>query len=437
MLDATPPFSTSAPLSRFRRDDVTVAGDAATRYRAWDGLTGQFVTLIEFHPERIVDTAIDRSFSARFARESQVLAAINHPNVNRVVAWGSESDRPFLVVAAPPGRTLAEAIRDQGAFTPTEATSIVRQILAGLGAIHEANLLHLKLTPRTIHIGDDGVIRITDVGLTATQALNAAGDATSRLDSDRYQAPEFLDGLDVSEATDIYAAGAIFYEALTGQAPFPGNNPVLVRYAKMHAAPPVPGRLITWGIPPALDVVIGHALARDVIDRYLDSRAMLDALDEVAWQFEPPVTMTAPQVTPQASHSRDDLSAHPSWAPPVRYQPPLKSIDLVRPVPMKRARKTNSGWVVPLVIAGLAIAVLGVALVHNLTSEQPKEAVAGVSVLETTAPSSSPTARIINADRDDDANAGSTKAAKPDDERTTKATKTPKPTRTPTSDSDD
>src|SRR3954466_12057041 len=118
MLDANPPSSDAIPPSRFRRDDVIAVGGATTTFRAYDSLTGRLVTLIEFHPEQIVDPSIERSFSSRFARETQVLAAINHPNVTRVVAWGNEFGHPFLAIAAVPGRTLAETIRERGALPP-------------------------------------------------------------------------------------------------------------------------------------------------------------------------------------------------------------------------------------------------------------------------------------------------------------------------------
>jgi serine/threonine protein kinase len=437
--DAPTPFSAATPLSRFRRDDVIAAGDVATTYRAYDSLTGQPVTLIEFHPDQIVDPSIELSFSARFGRESKVLAAINHPNVIRVVAWGNEFGRPFLAIESVSGRTLAEVIRDRGALPPGNAATIIRQILAGLGAIHAAGLLHLKLTSRAVLLGDDGIVRITEVGLTAPNALSFASDAPSKLDTERYQAPELLSGLDVSEATDLYAVGAITYETLTGQAPFPGANPVLVRFAQMQAAAPIPSRLVTRGIPPALDQFVVRALAKQPVDRYVDSRAMLDALDDVAWQIEAtPITAPQPQPSSVPAYYDDGYSPR-QMPPPVKHQIPVRSVDLVRPPRVHRARSTNSGWVVPMVIAGLVIAVLIVGLVRNLTSEQPMEAVAGVSVLETTSPSptasttASPTARVVNAARDEDANP----TKKSGEGRKATATKTPKPTRTPKSDSDD
>src|SRR5262249_53118753 len=145
------------------REETVAAGAVASVSRARDLIGGRIVTLVEVQPGQ----AADAFFLARFEREASLLATIDHPNVARVVASGIEHGVPYVAIERVSGRYLADLIRERGRFVATEVVALARQILAGLGAIHAAGLLHLRLTPRTILVGDDGVARITDVGIAS------------------------------------------------------------------------------------------------------------------------------------------------------------------------------------------------------------------------------------------------------------------------------
>ncbi len=263
-----------SPPPRFLREELIAEGALATTYRARDLVTGRRVTLTQLTTEQAAD-----GFSlARFEREVRLLETIDHPNLVRLIASGTEHGVPFVATEYVAGRELAEVLGERGSLSVGEATTIARQVLAGIGAIHAAGLLHLRLTPRSILLGDDGLARITGVGIAGLGAGDDRSDRGAGVAVSRYLAPELIEGGDVCEATDLYAVGAMLFEALTGQPPFPGSNPVLVRFAQLQAPPPVPSQFATTVIQPSLDAVVVRALAKEPGKRFACAEEMAGAL---------------------------------------------------------------------------------------------------------------------------------------------------------------
>jgi serine/threonine-protein kinase len=430
VLDLTPSGPPISPPSRFAPEATLVAGALASTYRARDLVAGRAVTLTLIHPNQ----EADGFFLARFEREARLLAEIDHPNVARLVACGVENGSLFVAIEHVPGRTLADAIRERGPCGAAEATSMARQILTGLGAIHDAGLLHLRLTPRTIFLGDDGVVRITDVGIASLGADDDSSDRGGAIEGARYLAPELIEGGDVCEATDLYAVGAILFEALTAQPPFPGTNPVLVRFAQLQAPPPIPSQFVATGVPPVLDAVVARALAKNPAHRFSDAQTMANALSmegantDIDHVFGQP-TVSAPLLaTPQ-------LAERP--VPAIR---PTEAAGIGRPERSRRRRQDSTGWLWPLAIACAVIALLIGALAASLSGDSPPtQAVAGVSTYEESNPpppttptpaAFTPTPRVLRASNQS-AEPAPTRASRK--ARTSSAAKTPRPTRTPAS----
>jgi serine/threonine-protein kinase len=429
VLDLTPPIPPMPPPSRFVREETIAAGAVASISRARDLVGGRMVTLVEVLPE----PAADGFFLARFAREARLLAAIDHPNVVRVVASGIEQGVPFVATELVPGQTLAELVRTRGSFTAGEVVGWARQILAGLGAIHSAGLLHLRLTPRTILVGDDGVVRITDVGVASLGDAEERTERREGVEVARYLAPELIEGGDVSEATDLYAVGTILFEALTGRPPFPGDNPVLVRFAQVQALPPVPSQVVTSGVPPELDAAVLRALAKDPTRRYADAQAMAAALPpaQTANGVDRLISQTAAvrEIAPRRTVAA--LPPAGAWpGDPVRTDRVDRS---------GRRRQASGGWVWPIALACVAIGLLIGALAVSLSGDAPAdEAAVGVSVATrdasqptVTTPArqaQSPTARVVRS-------AGEAGAAAPTGNAfraPASASKTPRSIKTPT-----
>jgi hypothetical protein len=354
--------------SRFVRERTIAEGEVVSVARARDLLTGRAVALVQMRPER----AADAFLRARFAREARLLEAIDHPNVVRVIASGIEHGQPFIATEAIAGRTLAEIVRARGPLPAGEAIGLARQMLAGLGAIHAAGLLHLKLTPRTILVGDDGNLRITDIGIASLEGADGDAPGTA-VRVARYLPPELIEGGDVSEATDLYAVGAVLFEVLTGQPPFPGENPVLVRFAHVQAPPPVPSRVVTSDIPPELDAVVVRALAKDPTRRYVDARAMASALpaDSTATGVDRVIAQTAMVGAVPPARSITDRAA----------ASPIGALGVGRIERGGWRRQAAGGWAWPIAIACVAIAILIVALVLTLSGNvRVDDVTAGVAV---------------------------------------------------------
>lgn len=402
------PASSSVPSGRFVRQDQIAESRLAVTYRARDLETGETVVLTEVRP----DQAADRSFVHRFTRETHLRASIHHPNVQRLIASGSGDRTPFFAMEDRPGRTLDQLLDDAGPIEQVEAVRIARSILAGLAAIHAAGLLHLRLTPAVVHVGDDGVVQIGGFGITALRDQEP-GD----IESIRALAPEQIDGGDVSEATDLYAVGVLLFTLLTGRSLFPQTNPALIRFAHLHAPPPVPSEIAASHISRSLDAVVRRALAKVPAERCATATEMIEALN-------------APGIL---SFGGDAVTL--AVFPALNYTPMPKRAPI-----SPHARRRRSGiatWVWPMVVASLISAMLiGVVVASLSGADKPvqREAVAGVSLdpdsPETDDAALTPTPRQL---RPAGAKEGvATKAAKKT--RTPAPTRTPRPTRTPTPD---
>jgi hypothetical protein len=245
------------------------------------------------------------------------------------------------------------------------------------------------LTPRSILLGDDGIARITGVGISGLSAGDDRSDrgaGSAGVAVTRYLAPELIEGGDVCEATDLYAVGAMLFETLTGQPPFPGSNPVLVRFAQLQAPPPVPSQHASTAIPPAIDDVVVRALAKETGQRFASAEEMAAALvaEDVAIGVERVVEQTTMTMIsrPLPSNNAGKATSIAEAVTPVAIEVPL---------PRRRRRRGSAGWLWPMVVAGAAIALLIAGLTASLSGD-PKidEMVAGVSTFEQ-APTMTPT----------------------------------------------
>ncbi len=218
----------------------------------------------------------------RFRREGQALArAEGHPNVIRVHATGKTKDgTPYLILEWASGGTL-DTVVARAPLSPVEATEIVRQILSGLAWIHERGLIHRDLKPANVLFDEEGRARITDFGLVRddtddAEALTETGDV---LGTPVYMAPEQIGGRRdaIGPPTDVWAAGVILHELLTGVRPFDGANLNETFAAILHRDPTPPSTLRP-DVPGVLDAICRRALQRRPEDRYPTARGMLDDL---------------------------------------------------------------------------------------------------------------------------------------------------------------
>jgi serine/threonine protein kinase len=207
--------------------------------------------------------AEDEEFRARFLLEARMAGGLSHPNVVAVFDAGEDDGRPYIVMEVVDGETLAEVFRREGRLPPDQVAEIGMQAAAGLAHAHAHGLVHRDVKPHNLLIRADGVLKVADFGIAraaeATRRLTQIGTILGTAD---YLAPEQALGEDVTPAADVYALGAVLYEALTGRTPFQADTLVQLLTALQHGAVVPPSELVP-GVPPALEEVIMRCLARN------------------------------------------------------------------------------------------------------------------------------------------------------------------------------
>ena len=248
-------------------------GGMATVYLATDTRLDRQVALKVMHAE----LARDADFVGRFIGEAKSVARLSHPNIVAVFDQGSDGQYLYLAMEYVPGRTLRSLLRDRGWFPWGEALEIMDPILAGLAAAHQAGIVHRDVKPENVLLAADGRVKVVDFGLARAQA--AAGNTRAGLiiGTVAYIAPEQVTGGVTDVRTDVYAAGVMLFEMLTGRQPHTGETPLAVAYQHVNAEVPAPGDCV-GGIPPAIDQLVRAATSRDPQRRPADADAFLGAV---------------------------------------------------------------------------------------------------------------------------------------------------------------
>jgi eukaryotic-like serine/threonine-protein kinase len=225
--------------------------------------------------------AEDPEFVARFNREARAAARLSHPAAVSVYDQGSDDGHVFLVMEYVAGATLRDVLRARGRLTAPEAVAVMDHVLAALGAAHTAGLVHRDVKPENVLVTNDGRVKVADFGLArAIAGANLTTDDSVLLGTAAYLAPEQVrDGVSDSRS-DVYSAGVMLFELLTGTVPFTGDNPTAVAYRHISDDVPPPSSRAA-GIPPELDELVAAATSRDPNARPADGRALHAALSDV------------------------------------------------------------------------------------------------------------------------------------------------------------
>ena len=217
--------------------------------------------------------AADPGFRARLRREAELAAGLAHPNVVPVHRAGEDAGRLYLALGWVDGTDLAARVEREGPLAPAAAARVVADVAAALDAAHAHGLVHRDVAPRNVIVGDRAWL--TGFGL-ATSA--AGGSRTGQFFSSAgYVAPEQVRGEPVGPATDVYALGGVLLFALSGLPPFPEESDLATMEAHVAAPPPAASARVP-GLPPALDAVLAHALAKAPAGRYPSAGAFAAAV---------------------------------------------------------------------------------------------------------------------------------------------------------------
>jgi len=277
--------------NRYRLDEVIGRGGMAEVWRAWDTRLGRDVAVKRLR----VDLATDPTFQARFQREAQSAAGLNHPNIVAVYDTGAELDPktgvdiPFIVMELVQGTTLRDLLRDGRQILPERSLEFTAGVLDALAYSHRRGIVHRDIKPGNVMLTTTGRIKVMDFGIaravsetSATMTQTAAVIGTAQ-----YLSPEQARGETVDARSDIYSVGCLLYELLTSRPPFIGDSPVSVAYQHVREQPIPPSR-IDPELTPEMDTVVLTALAKDPADRYQTAQAMRDDIQRLL-DGNPPV----------------------------------------------------------------------------------------------------------------------------------------------------
>jgi serine/threonine-protein kinase len=292
---------------RYRILEPIARGGMSTVYAAVDERLDRLVAV------KVMSSALsaDPAFTDRFAREARAAARLTHLNVVSVYDQGHESGpgghHVFLVMEMVEGRTLRELIRERGRLEPAEAVSIMEPVLSALSAAHRAGLVHRDVKPENILLSDDGVVKVADFGLA--RAVESDGTATRTglmMGTVAYCAPEQISEGRADKRSDVYSAGVVLFELLTGAPPYKGESAMNVAYQHVHSRVPAPSSRVK-GIPSEIDEIVVAATDSDPEGRPSDAGAFLAEIADVRAELRLPVVPVPPRTRPRARAPRQEL----------------------------------------------------------------------------------------------------------------------------------
>jgi serine/threonine-protein kinase len=260
---------------RYRIVSRLGSGGMADVYLAQDTLLGRQIALKLLHHR----FASDQEFVERFRREASSAAGLSHPNVVGVFDRGEWDGTYYIAMEYLPGRSLKAVVREHGPLSPPDAIDITIQILLALRFAHRRGIIHRDIKPHNVILDEEGRAKVTDFGI----ARAGASDMTmtgSIMGTAQYLSPEQAQGHPVSESSDLYAAGVVLYELLTGKVPFEGESAVTIALKQVSVQPTPPSHL-NPEVPPALDGVVMRALAKDPSARFAGADELIAALQQV------------------------------------------------------------------------------------------------------------------------------------------------------------
>ena len=244
-------------------------GGMANVYLAYDTILDRRVAVKVLRG----DLSSDEKFVRRFQREAVSASNLSHPNIVEVYDVGEDNGIYYIVMEYIEGKTLKQLIKKRGSLTLSEAIDIMLQITDGISEAHNRYIIHRDLKPQNIMIKEDGSIKITDFGIATALNSTQLTQTNSVMGSVHYLPPEQASGKGSTIRSDIYSMGILFYELLTGQLPFKGDNAVEIALKQMRDQIPSV-RKKNASIPQSVENVILKATAKNPKNRYSDSKEM-------------------------------------------------------------------------------------------------------------------------------------------------------------------
>lgn len=268
---------------RYRVLSHIADGGMASVYLALDTRLEREVALKVMRP----GLAADETFVSRFRREARSAARLSHPHVVAVFDQGEDDGSMFLAMEYVPGQTLREVMQAEGPLTPRAALDIMDPVLQALSAAHRAGIIHRDVKPENVILRDDGTVKVADFGLArAVTTQTTTAQTGMLLGTVAYLSPEQVERGIADARSDVYAAGLILFEMLTGTKAFTGDSPIHVAYQHVHGSIPAPSSRVE-SVPSELDTLVALATARDPDQRPADAGEFLSEVRKARAALSP------------------------------------------------------------------------------------------------------------------------------------------------------
>ena len=259
-------------LGRYEITEVLGQGAMGIVYKGVDPKIGRTVALKtlktagEIPPDQLAE------FQRRFSQEAQSAGRLTHPNIVTIYDVGEEQGLAYIAMEFIKGKALDEYITEKRPFSIDQIVNIMVQICEGLGYAHKNGVIHRDIKPANIVLTDDHIAKITDFGI-AKITTTSATQTGMVVGTPSYMSPEQITGRGVDNRSDIFSIGAVFYELLTFEKAFPGDNITTVMYRVVHENP-TPLSVANMSVPAQFDQILMKALAKNPADRYPDAESM-------------------------------------------------------------------------------------------------------------------------------------------------------------------
>lgn len=348
---------------RYELDGIVGRGGMAEVFRARDIRLDRIVGVKTLRD----DLARDQTFQARFRREAQSAASLNHPSIVAVYDTGEDMAGnvpvPYIVMEFVDGRTLRDLLRDDRRLLPERAAEITDGVLRALDYSHRNNIVHRDIKPGNVMLTRSGEVKVMDFGiaravsdsqLTMTQTAQVIGTA-------QYLSPEQARGERVDARSDLYSTGCLLYELLTGRPPFTGDSPVAIAYQHVKEDP-IPPSQVDPEVPRWADAIVLKAMQKDPGDRYQSAGEMRNDIQRALSGAPLAAPMAAGFTgTQRIGAAPTQVAGRTATAPPYSYRPEDGEPD-------GRPRRRRRAWPWVAVVTALLVIIAAILLIDFISS---------------------------------------------------------------------
>jgi len=266
-------------LGKYEITGVLGKGAMGVVYQGFDPLIERPVAIKTIRKDTL-DADLLPQFMARFKNEARAAGRLTHANIVGIYEYGEDNAVAFIAMEYVKGTGLREYLNRKAAFDFSELVRLMTELLDALEFAHKCGVVHRDIKPSNLIITETGSLKIADFGVAHIDmsTLTATGMV---IGTPSYMSPEQCKGEQADARTDLFSTGVVLYELLTGQRPFAGSVHAIA-YKICHEDPVPPSQLSGLALPPAVDQLVGRALAKRPADRFPSARAFRDALREVA-----------------------------------------------------------------------------------------------------------------------------------------------------------